>query len=452
MEEKEIAMEVVNPQAAGVDIGSRLHWAAIGQKDEDVQEFGVFNEDLKRMALWFKEKNIKTVAMESTGTYWQSLYAVLLSEGFEVILCNGKFTKNIKGKKTDIKDCQWIQKLHSLGLLSGSFLPDKQTEKLRTYCRQRALLLDSSASASKKMQKYLRLLNLRLDVVVNDICGQTGLAIIKAICEGEKDAQKLASLRHYNCRKSEAEIAKALESNGREDYLFALRQELEMYEMFQSKIEQCDQEIGKLLEQIVDSDDHKRQHHIESKPYKKVNKNTPKNIDLNLRAYQYFEGVDLMAIEGMSYSTVLAIMSEVGLEGIKRFKSAKHFASWLRLAPNNKISGGKILSSKVPKGSNRLKIALRNAANAIGNLKESTPLRDFFQRINFRKGRVSAISATARKLAVIIYNMVVQNKPYHNPKEYLFLDQKRKLGLVKRIQKQITKFELSQHNFNFVTT
>lgn len=404
------------------------------------------------MALWFKEKNIKTVAMESTGTYWQSLYAVLLLEGFEVILCNGKFTKNIKGKKTDIKDCQWIQKLHSLGLLSGSFLPDKQTEKLRTYCRQRALLLDSSASASKKMQKYLRLLNLRLDVVVNDICGQTGLAIIKAICEGEKDAQKLASLRHYNCRKSEAEIAKALESNGRENYLFALRQELEMYEMFQSKIEQCDQEIGKLLEQIVDSDDYKRQHHIESKPYKKVNKNTPKNIDLNLRAYQYFEGVDLMAIEGMSYSTVLAIMSEVGLEGIKRFKSAKHFASWLRLAPNNKISGAKILSSKVPKGSNRLKIALRNAANAIGNLKESTPLRDFFQRINFRKGRVSAISATARKLAVIIYNMVVQNKPYHNPKEYLFLDQKRKLGLVKRIQKQITKFELSQHNFNFVTT
>jgi len=390
--------------------------------------------------------------MESTGTYWQSLYAVLLLEGFEVILCNGKFTKNIKGKKTDIKDCQWIQKLHSLGLLSGSFLPDKQTEKLRTYCRQRALLLDSSASASKKMQKYLRLLNLRLDVVVNDICGQTGLAIIKAICEGEKDAQKLASLRHYNCRKSEAEIAKALESNGRENYLFALRQELEMYEMFQSKIEQCDQEIGKLLEQIVDSDDYKRQHHIESKPYKKVNKNTPKNIDLNLRAYQYFEGVDLMAIEGMSYSTVLAIMSEVGLEGIKRFKSAKHFASWLRLAPNNKISGAKILSSKVPKGSNRLKIALRNAANAIGNLKESTPLRDFFQRINFRKGRVSAISATARKLAVIIYNMVVQNKPYHNPKEYLFLDQKRKLGLVKRIQKQITKFELSQHNFNFVTT
>ena len=450
-QKNEISMEVINPHAAGIDIGSRSHWVAVGQKDEDVRQFGVFNEDLFSIAEWLKERGISSVAMESTGTYWQALFAVLLSEGFEVILCNGKFTKNIKGKKTDIKDCQWIQKLHTLGLLSGSFLPDKQTEQLRTYCRQRALLLDSAASASKKMQKYLRLLNLRLDVVVNDICGLTGLSIIKSICEGEKDPKKLASLRHYNCRKSEKEIAKALETNGRQDYLFGLRQELDMYEMFQRKITECDVEIKKLLDKIIEENDSKRQHHIDSKPHKKVNKNSPENIDLNLKSYQYFEGVDLMAIEGMSYSTVLTIMSEVGLEGIKQFKSAKHFASWLRLAPNNKISGGKILSSKVPKGSNRLKIALRNAANAIGNLKDSTPLRDFFQRINFRKGRVSAISATARKLAVIIWNMLVKGNPYFNPKEYLYLDQKRKLGLVKRIQKQITKFALEKENFNFVT-
>lgn len=447
-----ISMEVINPQAAGIDIGSRSHWVAVGQTDSEVREFGVFNEDLYSLTAWLNENSIKTVAMESTGTYWQSLYAVLLSEGFDVILCNGKFTKNIKGKKTDIKDCQWIQKLHTLGLLSGSFLPDKQTEQLRTYCRQRALLLDSAASASKKMQKYLRLLNLRLDVVVNDICGLTGLKIIKSICEGEKDPQKLASLRHYNCRKSEKEIAKALETNGRQDYLFGLRQELDMYEMFQVKISECDIEIKNLLDRIINENDSKREHHIDSKPHKKVNKNSPENIDLNLKSYQYFEGVDLMAIEGMSHSTVLSIISEVGYEGIKKFPTAKHFSNWLRLAPNNKISGGKILSSKVPKGSNRLKIALRNAANAIGNLKESTPLRDFFQRINFRKGRVSAISATARKLAVIIWNMVVKGTPYFNPKEYLYLDQKRKLGLVKRIQKQITKFELSNSDFEFYNT
>ena len=282
-QKNEISMEVINPHAAGIDIGSRIHWVAVGQKDEDVRQFGVFNEDLFSIAEWLKERGISSVAMESTGTYWQALFAVLLSEGFEVILCNGKFTKNIKGKKTDIKDCQWIQKLHTLGLLSGSFLPDKQTEQLRTYCRQRALLLDSAASASKKMQKYLRLLNLRLDVVVNDICGLTGLSIIKAICEGEKDPKKLASLRHYNCRKSEKEIAKALETNGRQDYLFGLRQELDMYEMFQEKIRECDSEIKTILDEIIDENDAKRQHRIDPKPYKRINKNTPDNIDLNLK-------------------------------------------------------------------------------------------------------------------------------------------------------------------------
>ena len=448
-EKDKISMDIVNPRAAGIDIGSRSHWVAVGQGPNDFKEFGVYNEDLYSIAQWLRENEIKTVAMESTGTYWQSLYAVLIAEGFQVILCNGKFTKNIKGKKTDIQDCQWIQKLHSIGLLSGSFLPDQATEQLRTLCRHRANLLDSAAAASKKMQKYLRLLNLRLDVVVNDICGLTGMTIIKAICNGEKNPERLAELRHHNCKKSKEEIAKALHSNGRQDYIFALKQELEMYEMFQVKIAQCDIEIEKMLNDTIDNDENKKQHYIEKKPYKKVNKNTPKNIDLNLMAYQYFEGVDLMAIEGMSYSTILSLISEVGVDGIKRFSTAKHFASWLRLAPNNKISGGKVLSSKIPKGSNRLKIALRNAANAIGNLKDSTPLRDFFQRINFRKGRVSAISATARKLAVIIWNMVVKGVPYHNPEEYLFRDQKKKLGLLKRIQKQITKFELESTDFHF---
>jgi len=441
--EEEISMEIVNPYAAGIDIGSRSHWVAVGQREKDIREFGVFNQDLFEMADWLHEKLVKTVAMESTGTYWQNLYAVLISKGFHVILCNGKFTKNIKGKKTDVKDCQWIQKLHSLGLLSSSFLPDGKTEELRTYCRQRANLIHQSASTSKKMQKNLRLLNLRLDVVVNDICGLTGLLIIRAICDGETNPQKLAALRHGNCRKSEAEIARALQSNGRKDYLFALRQELDTYDHLQKKIQQCDTEIEKMLDEIISSDDNKHQHHIEPKPYKRINKNTPENIDLNLKSYQMFEGTDLLAIEGMSYSTVLSLMSEVGVEGIRKFPSAKHFCSWLRIAPNNKVSGGKLLSSKVPKGSNRLKIALRNAANAIGNLKDSTPLRDFFQRINFRKGRVSAISATARKLAVIIWNIVVKGVPYNNPKGYLFLDQKRKLGLVKRIQKQIDKFALT---------
>ena len=445
MEEK-IALDVVNKNAAGIDIGSRSHWVAVGQSDSEIKEFGVYNENLYQLADWLSEHKVKTVAMESTGNYWQNLHSVLISRGFEVTLCNGKFTKNIKGKKTDVKDCQWIQKLHSLGLLSGSFLPDEDTEILRTFTRHRNNLIKQAASATKKMQKYLRLMNIRLDVVVKDVVGLTGIKIIRAIALGETDPKKLASLRHYNCKKSEEEIAKALHSNDRKDFLYALKDELDTYEFAQKKIRECDDQIAEKLDNIIGKDPKKQQHHIDKKPYKRINKNTPKNIDINLKSYQMLNGVDLMAIEGMSYNTVLAIISEIGYDGFKKFKTAKHFTAWLRLAPNNKVSGGKVLSSKVGKGSNRLKIALRNAANSIGNLKDSTPLRDFFVRINFRKGRVSAITATARKLAVIIWNMVVKGIPYENPEGYLYLDQKRKLGIVKRIKKQIDKFGLTNED------
>lgn len=438
---KNISMTIVNPHAAGIDVGSRSHFVAVGQNKEDVREFGVYNEDLQAMVLWLRENQIATVAMESTGTYWQALYAVLQEAGFQVILCNGKFTKNIKGRKTDVQDCQWIQKLHTIGLLSGSFLPDESTEQLRTYCRHRTNLIDQAADTTRKMQKYLRLLNLRLDVVVNDITGLTGLNIIDSICGGETNPQKLAALRNGNCKKSEEEIAKALQSNGRKDYLFGLHQEYKMYLYIQEQLKECDKEIERMLNVQISSNDNKREHYIDRKSYKRVNKNTPKNIDLNLMAYQYFEGVDLLAIEGISHSTVLSLMSEVGLEGIKKFSSAKHFASWLRLSPNNKISGGKVLSSRIPKGSNRLKTALRNAANVIGNLKD-TPLSNFFRRISCRKGRSSAISATARKLAVIIWNMIVKNQPYRNDHAYEFLDQIRKRK-VREAKKLIQKFSIN---------
>jgi transposase len=419
-------------------VGSRSHYVAVGQGKEEIREFGVYNEDLHSMVLWLRENGIATVAMESTGTYWQALYAVLLESGFQVILCNGKFTKNVKGRKSDVQDSQWIQKLHSIGLLTGSFLPDEATEQLRTYCRHRTNLIEQAADTTRKMQKYLRLLNLRLDVVVNDITGLTGLSIISAVCKGETNPQQLASLRNGNCRKSEAEIAKALEGNGRKDYLFGLNQEYEMYQYIQEQLKKCDKEIERMLSEQINTNDNKREHYIDRKSYKRVNKNTPKNIDLNLMSYQYFEGVDLLAIEGVSHSTVLSLMSEVGLEGLKKFASAKQFSSWLRLSPNNKISGGKVLSSKLPKGSNRLKIALRNAANAIGNLKD-TPLSNFFRRISCRKGRNAAISATARKLSVIIWNMIVKNQPYRNDYGYEFLDQKRKRKVLEA-KKLIQKF------------
>ena len=445
MKNKNVKMEIVNPCAAGIDVGSRSHFVAIGQSSTEVREFGVYNEDLHNLCKWLTENNIKTIAMESTGTYWQNLYAILQSAGFDVLLCNGKFTKNIKGKKTDVQDCQWIQKLHTLGLLSGSFLPDLESEQLRTLCRHRTNLLESASITSNKMQKYLRLLNLRLDVVVNDITGLSGLKIIEVICSGETNPEVLASHRHGNCRKSEQEIAKALQSNNRQDFLFALKQEFNHYQFIQNHIGECDEQIKLMLSSIINNDDFKKEHFIEKKVHKKVNKNSPKNFDINLFAYQYYEGVDLLAIEGVSYSTVLTLMSEVGT-GIHKFETSKQFASWLRLSPNNKISGGKVLSARMPRGSNRLKTALRNAANAIGNL-NGTALSNFFKRISHRKGRVAAISATARKLAVIIWNMIVKKTKYVPITEYLFLDQKRKK--ITQMKKLITKFDIKPDDFGF---
>lgn len=438
---KKMELDIINPNAAGIDVGSRSHYVAVGQSLEDVKEFGVYAEDLKALCEWLISFGITSAAMESTGDYWQNLYAELMKHGIEVVLCNGKFTKHAKGKKTDVKDCQYIQKLHALGLLTSSFLPDETTEKLRTYCRQRKNLISSASGACRKMQKFLKFLNFRLDVVVKDVCGLTGLAIIEDICKGNLDPESLSNHRHYNCRKSKEEIAKALHGNNREDYLFGLRQELQAYKFFQKQLEACDKEIEKFISEELKKSPEKRDLKTTEKPHKRQNKNAISIKDFNQVAYKYFGGVDLMAIDGLSHATVLAIMSEIGPNGFTKFGTSKQFVSWARLAPNNKISGGKVLSSHIPKGSNRLKIALRQAANAIGNLKD-THLSDFFKRVAYRKGRQAAVSATARKLGVIIWTMVTKKVPYSPANEYLFLDQKRKLGLVKRIQKQMVKFDI----------
>jgi len=449
MTKKQMSLEVVNPNAAGIDVGSRSHWVSVGQNSEDVKEYGVYSEDHQKLCEWLKQQKVSTIAMESTGTYWQTLFSSLVAYGFEVILVNGRQTKNIKGKKTDILDCQWIQKLHTLGLLSSSFLPDSTTDIIRTYSRHRQNIIKQSSSTVMKMQKYFRLMNMRLDVVVNDIVGLTGTKIINDFVKGEKSGIKLAKNRHYNCKKSEGEIAKALQYNGREDYYFALQQEWNTYLHLQKQIDEVDIQIKKHLTDVIDKDDDKKQHIASKKSHKRKSKNTIRNLDMNQISYQYFEGIDLMAIEGVNDATIMALISEIGLEGIKKFDTAKQFTSWLRLAPNNKISGGRVLSHHMPKGSNRLKISLRQAANTIGNLKEGH-LSDFFRKINYKIGRSAAVSATARKLAVIIWNMLVKGVPYNPPTEYLFLDQKRKRKLVSRIKKNIAKFDLKPEDVGFV--
>jgi len=385
MKQDNIQMPIVNQNAAGIDIGSRSHFVSIGQGKQQVREFGVYSEDLTELALWLVENNIETVAMESTGDYWQNLYTELIKNHIDVYLVNGKFTKTMNRKKTDVIDCQWIQKLHSLGLLNRCFLPDEATEKLRTLCRQRANIIAAKADASRKMQKYLKFLNFRLDIVVKDITGQTGLAIIDAITNGEHDIDSMP------------EVTDELPSE---------------------------------------------------KPYKKINKNSIKTIDLNIVAFQYFGGVDLLEIPGVSYGTVLSIMSEVGPNGLDKFPTSKHFTSWLRLAPNNKISGGRRISSKVPKGSHRLKVALRNAAYSIARLKNS-PLHKFYKKIAFKKGAIKAVTATARKLATIIWNMITKKTPYQAHQEYIFLDQKRKQ--IAMVRKKIAKFGINPNDLGLFT-
>ena len=448
MEKKKISMQVINPHCAGIDVGSRSHFVAIGQGHKDVKEFGVYALDLKKLSNWLIEKGITTVALESTGQYWQNLFVELMNSGLEVILTNGKFTKNINRKKTDVLDCQWIQKMHSLGLLPSSFLPDETTEKLRTLCRHRAKMIAQKADTSHKMQKYLKWLNFRLDVVVRDVTGLTGIKIIEAICKGDLNPQSLAQHRHYNCRKSEEEIAKALISNQRPDYLFGLKQEYRRYQFYKDIIEECDYEIADFLKKYIDEKQDVVDELPSKKPYKRQNKNGLKGIDLNIISYQYFDGVDLLAIPGVSHSTVLTFMSEIGPEGLKKFSSAKKFASWLRLAPNNKISGGRTLSNRIPKGSNRLKIALRNAANAVGNLKDSD-LGKFFKKIAFRKGRQAAITATARKLAVILWNMITKKQPYEPKNLYVFLDEKRRA--IAQMRKKISKLGINPNELGLFT-
>jgi len=408
-DQKKMFIPVVHPNAAGIDAGSRSHFVAVGQDKDDVREFGVYDKDLRDCALWLKSCGIETVAMESTGSYWQNLYDVLIASGFEVLLVNGAHTKHMKGRKTDVQDCQWIQYLHSVGLLTGSFLPDIDTEELRTLYRHRDFLRKQAAKYINKMQKCLRLMNFRLDVVLNDITGVSGQAIIRAIIYGESDPVILAGLANSRVRKSKEEIARALSYNGRKDYMYELADCFSIYHSYMDKIDACDGEIAKLMHsQIVKLGKPQTDPPQLDKP-KQKKKNSPK-IPLEKLSWQRNNEVNLMSIKGVSHSTVLAIDSEVGLS-IGKFPTAKQWTSWLRLSPNNRKSGGKVLSSHVPKGSNRVATALRMAAESVGKQKDA-PLYPFFQRILQRKGRCAAIIATARKLAVIIWNMLYKKEAY----------------------------------------
>ena len=379
---KELSLEVVNPHAAGIDVGSRFHMIAVGQSKQDIKRFGVYTEDYANMVQWLRESEVRTIAMESTGSYWQTLFDALQKSGFEVILVNGSHVKNVKGKKTDVLDCMWIQKLHSLGLLSGSFLPNHELQKLRTYYMHRQYLVNQLSRYINKMQKSLRLMNIRLDVVINDIMGQSGRLIIEAILNGERDSFKLSQLCNYRLKKSKEEIAKSLEGNWRTDLLFELQESLILHDTYLKRIEACDQQLAQNISTLIATTPELSENvSVRKKP---TTKHSPQ-LDMENIAHRYF-GVNLFEIGGVSHNTVLCLLTNMGHD-IFKFPSAKHFCSWLRLSPNNKLSGGKIISSRTPQGKNRISLALRQAANSIGNQKKH-PLATFFRKVAFRKGRV----------------------------------------------------------------
>lgn len=428
-------MKIFNPNAAGIDIGSRSHFVGIGQEQKDVKEFGVYSSEHKKIIDYLAKYKINTVAMESTGSYWQTLFFELQQAGFEVLLVSGHQTKNLRAK-TDVKDCQWIQKLHSLGLLKGCFLPDEQTNRVRILHRHRSSLVDQSARMVNKMQQSLRMMNLRVDVVLSDITGKSGISIIKAILKGERQGKVLAQLADPRVKKSKQEIEDSLQGHWSEEFLYELNDCFELYEMIQVKIQACDTQIEALLIEFTSDTGHDTQELVLTKKQVK-GKNQPK-FDLIDLSYKQF-GVDLFAIEGVSVNTVLTFITEIG-HGIHRFKTAKQFTSFLRLAPNNRISGGKIISSRTPKGGNRFGISLRNAANTIDRKKEGA-LTQFFKRIAYKKGRAAAITATARKLAVIIWNMVTKQQEYKPIPDQNY-QQLIKERVLKSIQKNMQRLKI----------
>jgi transposase len=396
---------IVRPHAAGLDIGAEEIWAAAppGSHEQTVHKFGTFTADLHNLVAWLKKRGVQTVAMESTGVYWIPAYDTLDRAGIEVFLVNAHHVKSVTGRKTDLLDCQWIQKLHACGLLRGSFRPDERIIGIRSLFRHRADLVRESSSSVQRMQKALTQMNVQLHHAVSDITGKTGLAIIEAILAGERNPATLASLRDRRCQNSEETIAKALTGTWRDEHLFTIGQHLQTWKHFQSQIEVTDAAIVAALPQIDDNPD------SGTTPLgpKKQDK-SGMNFDARTVGHQKF-GVDLTAIEGIGPSTVMTILTEIGTD-FSRFPTSSAFCSWLGIAPNKRITGGKPLSSHVKQNHNRANQALRLAASALRHSKSA--LGDVARGLMRRLGTAKGVVAMAHRLARYIYAMVTKGAAY----------------------------------------
>ncbi len=421
----------ININAAGIDVGSEEHWVAVPEdRDEKpVRCFGCFTSDLHAMANWLKKCGIDTVAMESTGVYWVPLFQILETQGFDVKLVNARHVKNVPGRKTDVEDCQWIKQLHTYGLLSGSFRPEDSICILRSYWRHRDNLIRYAAAHVQHMQKALTEMNLQLHKVISDITGVTGMRIIRAILDGERDLIKLAQMKDPRIKKSTATIAKALEGDYRQEHLFALKQAVELYFFYHQQIEACNQQIETYLNQLEPKSDSD----ADLKPLKRkkqMSKNEP-SFDLATHLYR-IAGVDFTEIDGLNVLTVQTILSEAGLNS-EAFGTANRFASWLGLCPENRVTGGKIKSVRTRKVVNRAAKAFRIAANSLKN--SPSALGGYYRRMRARLGPPKAVTATAHKLARIFFHLWKNGGSYQDLGADYY-EQKYKGRIVKNMKKR----------------
>ena len=379
----------LNLNSAGIDVGATSHFVAVpaGRAEQPVQEFEAFTADLYRLA----ECGVETVVMESTGVYWIPLFGVLEERGFQVMLVDPRRIKNVPGRKTDVLDCQWLQQLHTYGLLSGAFRPDGDIRRLRSYLRQRAMLVEYASHHVQHMHKALTQMNVKLQHVISDITGKTGMDIIEAIVQGERNPRRLARLRDPRIKADEKTIARSLRGHWREEHVFELTQALELYRTYQDKIAQCDREIEAQLEEFEDRSDGEPP----APNGKRRNQKNAPRFDVQSQLYR-MTGVDLTRIDGVDGFTALKVVSEVGTD-MTRWPSAKHFASWLGLSPDNRITGGRVISSRTKANANRAAAALRLAANALH--RSDSALGAFLRRKKAHLGAPKAITATAHKLA-----------------------------------------------------
>jgi transposase len=403
--DKGLKLEIVNPDEAGIDVSStEMQMCVPENRDGDNnRKFGTFTEDLHLISAWLKACDITTVAMESTGVYRVQLYMRLEEDGFEVLLVNAKAIKNIGEKKTDEVDAEWIMLLHSYGLLKASFQPDNRARRIRNLSRHRDNLLRASSREVLHMQKSMELMNIKLTRVISDILGKSGQDIIRAILSGERDAKRLSWLADPGCKASKETIEKSLTANWDDDLLFMLEQSYHLYLNCQKQMKDCDRKIETIAIEYLSEINVGR---AEKEFLRALKKKAPKNavsIDIENYAFQMC-GVNLMRIPGISDAALLRLTAEPGHDFIDKFESYKEFCCWANVAPNNKISGGKLLSSKIPKRKNPVGQILRSSANSLKASK--TPLGFYFRRIQAKSGYLAAIVATANKLARIIYVLV----------------------------------------------